>query len=182
MVNITILGSCRFSPYNILAKPDPLNPAYTVSRHHDFNTDEEYENAKKIFFPAIEDSDVVLVFAPDGIGEHTQRDLDHTIKKKIPYIIFPDDRANSVLYQGLGLDLSVLRFEFDLASLTRKNAALDLLVKDHERLTFGLDREIRRLRSTLREANTEVLFWKRGRKMEKSMHNIKTILDGVKWL
>ena len=182
MTNITILGSCRHSPYSILAKPDPLDPRYTVDRHAFFNNEEQYQKATEGFYPAIESSDVVLVYAPDGIGEHTQRDLDHAISKEIPYIIFPDDRANSVLYQGLGLDLSILRFEFDLATLTRDNEALKGHMADHVRLKTVLDREIRKLKSTLREVNTEVLTWKRGRKMEKSMHNIKTILDGVNWL
>jgi len=80
MVNITILGSCRFSPYNILAKPDPLNPNYTVENHHTYNTEEEYVNAAKIFYPAIENSALVIVYAPDGIGKHTRKDMEHAVK------------------------------------------------------------------------------------------------------
>ncbi len=77
MVKIVLLGSCRFSPYEILAKPDPLNPAYTVEEHHVFNNEEEYLNACKIFYPAMDDSELIIVYAPDGIGEHTMRDLNY---------------------------------------------------------------------------------------------------------
>ncbi len=74
---ITILGSCRHSPYEILAKPDPLKSSWTRETHELHNTEDEYLNATKLFYPAIEASDVIIVWAPDGIGEHTQRDIDH---------------------------------------------------------------------------------------------------------
>ena len=80
MVKITILGSVRFSPYDILAKPDPLNPKYTVATHDAFQTEEEYENACDLFYPAIEASDIVIISAPpDGVGHHTKRDMQHAI-------------------------------------------------------------------------------------------------------
>ena len=91
MPNITILGSCRHSPYTILAKPDPLNPAYTVESHHEFNTDEEYVNACKIFYPAIDQSDIVIVWAPDGVGDHTAKDIEHADRQgKRVIVIGPD--------------------------------------------------------------------------------------------
>lgn len=75
MVNITILGSCRHSPYNILAKPDPLNSSYTKETHELHNTEEGYQNACKLFYPAINGSDIVIAWVPDGIGHHTWRDI-----------------------------------------------------------------------------------------------------------
>jgi len=74
MPKIVILGSCRFEPYEILAKPKKL----TNTPH---TTEKGYEMACKIFYPAIEESDLIIVYAPDGIGEHTQRDIDYALKK-----------------------------------------------------------------------------------------------------
>jgi len=69
MVKITILGSCRFEPYEILAVPE---------KNEKWNTEEGYQLAFKKFKEAIDNSDVVFVYAPDGIGEHTGRDLEYT--------------------------------------------------------------------------------------------------------
>ena len=79
MVKIVFLGSCRFSPYEILAVPDPIPGAW--------NTDEGYEIAFKVFKPAIENADVVIVHNPDGVGEHTGRDLNYakSLNKHIIY-------------------------------------------------------------------------------------------------
>jgi len=62
-----ILGSCRFEPYEILAVPQ---------KNEWYNTEKGYVKAFKRFKPAIEQADVVIVYAPDGIGEHTSRDLE----------------------------------------------------------------------------------------------------------
>jgi len=69
MVKIVILGSCRFEPYEILAVPKKL----TDTPH---TTEEGYRKACKIFHPAIELADEVWVYALDGIGEHTRRDME----------------------------------------------------------------------------------------------------------
>ena len=91
MVKITILGSCRFSPYVVLAAPDPLNPKYTVENHHEFNTDAEYVNACKKFYPAIDESDIIIVWAPDGVGDHTTQDIEYADKQgKRVILIGPD--------------------------------------------------------------------------------------------
>ena len=74
MPKIVILGSCRHEPYNILAKPKKL----TDTPH---TTEEGYLQACKKFYPAMEEADVIIVYAPDGIGEHTQRDIDYARKK-----------------------------------------------------------------------------------------------------
>lgn len=79
-MKIVILGSCRFAPYKVLAVPNPIAGLH--------NTEEGYIEAAKIFYPAINDADVVIVYAPDGIGEHTLRDLKYaeSLGKKIVII------------------------------------------------------------------------------------------------
>lgn len=85
MVKIVILGSTRHAPYEILA-PEKI-PGAT-------NDDPGYEVAKKTFHPAIDAADLILVWCPDGIGEHTQRDIDHAVKagKRIhvitPFLVY----------------------------------------------------------------------------------------------
>lgn len=69
MVRIVILGSCRFSPYIVLAAPNPLSDAH--------NTEEGYYCSTKLFYPAIDEADIVIVYAPDGIGDHTKRDMEY---------------------------------------------------------------------------------------------------------
>jgi hypothetical protein len=73
MVKIVILGSCRFSPYEILASPKPITNLW--------NTEEGYQIASKRFYPAIDKADLIIVYAPDGIGEHTKRDMEYAISK-----------------------------------------------------------------------------------------------------
>jgi len=73
MPKIVILGSCRFGPYEILAVPNKIPNAW--------NTEEGYKIASQIFYPAIDKADEVWVYAPDGIGEHTSRDIDYAKKK-----------------------------------------------------------------------------------------------------
>lgn len=73
MPKIVILGSCRYVPYEMLAVPNKIPNAW--------NTEEGYQIASKKFYPAIEKADLILVYAPDGIGEHTQRDIDYAKKK-----------------------------------------------------------------------------------------------------
>lgn len=73
MPKIVILGSCRFEPYKILAVPKKVKGKW--------NTEEGYQISTERFYPAIKEADEVWVYAPDGIGEHTQRDLDFAIKE-----------------------------------------------------------------------------------------------------
>lgn len=40
-----------------------------------------YKIASKKFYPAIDKADEVWVYAPDGVGEHTQRDIDYAKSK-----------------------------------------------------------------------------------------------------
>jgi len=73
MPKIVILGSCRFEPYEILAVPKKL----TDTPH---TTEAGYKMACKIFYPAIIESDIIIVYSPDGIGTHTRRDIDYALK------------------------------------------------------------------------------------------------------
>lgn len=80
MPKIVILGSCKYEPYEVLAVPNKIPNAW--------NTERGYELASKKFYPAIEKADIVLVYAPDGIGEHTQRDIDFAMSKGKPIFLF----------------------------------------------------------------------------------------------
>ena len=90
MVKITILGSCRFEPYEILAMPNKLD-AELYERDHEGAYDDAFE---KVFKKAIDESDVIFVYAPDGIGEHTDRDIQYAIQKGKPIVIYGDMRVN----------------------------------------------------------------------------------------
>ncbi len=85
-MKIVILGSCRHSPYEVLAAPKPLSK--------DYHNETGYHEACKIFYPAIENADVVWVYLPNGKpGEHTQRDLDYARSKgKQIFYIVPDEK------------------------------------------------------------------------------------------
>lgn len=71
-MKIVILGSCRFEPYDIIAVPNKIPNAW--------NTEKGYEIASKKFYPAIEQSDEIWIYAPDGIGKHTARDIEYALK------------------------------------------------------------------------------------------------------
>ena len=77
MTKFVMLGSCRFEPYDFLAVPNKIPRAW--------NTDKGYAIAAKIFYPAMDAADVIIVYAPDGIGIHTQKDIDYarSIGKKV---------------------------------------------------------------------------------------------------
>jgi len=80
MVKIVILGSCRFEPYDILFTPKKIKGKW--------NTEEGYIIASKKCYKDIEEADEIWVYAPDGIGGHTQRDINYalSIGKKIHII------------------------------------------------------------------------------------------------
>ena len=83
MVKIVILGSCRFEPYEILEVP---------KRNNLGNTEEGYQKSTKRFFPAIEKADIVIVYASDGIGEHTKRDMEYAKKQGKRIIVISDEK------------------------------------------------------------------------------------------
>lgn len=73
--NIVILGSMKkWGKYKVLS-PHPIDSKL-------YQTDHEaaYKLAQAVFYPAIEEADVVLVYAPDGVIDgHTKQDVDYTI-------------------------------------------------------------------------------------------------------
>ena len=77
-MKITILGSCRFEPYEILAVPE-ANEFY--------NTEKGYQMAFEKFKIAMDESDLIICYAPDGIGEHTGRDLEYAKTTKARIVI-----------------------------------------------------------------------------------------------
>lgn len=66
MTKIVILGSLKYSPYEIIKKPEPIPDAD--------QSDEGYTIAAKDFYPAIDEADEVWVYAPNGMGVHTTLD------------------------------------------------------------------------------------------------------------
>ncbi len=71
MPKIVILGSCRFEPYEVLMTPNKLDKNLYAKNH-----EKAYKQACKKFYPAIQQADIVIVYDPDGVGEHTQKDID----------------------------------------------------------------------------------------------------------
>ena len=71
-----ILGSCSYQPYIILALPNKLNPELYEKDH-----EAAYEEACEVFYPAIDECDEVWIYAPEGLGKHTLRDLEYAGKK-----------------------------------------------------------------------------------------------------
>lgn len=89
-MNIVILGSCRYSPY-IITAPNPLDPRWTKETHELFNNEEQYEIATKIFYPAIDNADFVIVYLGDkDFGNHTYRDYKYAFSKGKRIIIITD--------------------------------------------------------------------------------------------
>jgi len=83
MPKIVILGSCKYEPYEILAMPNKLDPEL-YERDHEM----AYKMACSVFYPAIEKSDLVIVYAPEGVGEHTQADMDYArLRNKKIFIV-----------------------------------------------------------------------------------------------
>jgi len=74
MPKIVILGSLRFDPYIVTF---PIKEDGEL-----WNTEEGYQRASQKFYPAIDEADIVLVWAPDGIGDHTKRDMDYARLKR----------------------------------------------------------------------------------------------------
>ena len=96
MVKITILGSLEKGESYEVRVPSIRDVELYRGDH-----EEAYRKATETFHPAIESSEFVLVYAPDGIGEHTGRDLEHAIKNKIPHLIYPDDMIKARAYDDI---------------------------------------------------------------------------------
>ena len=79
MPKLVILGSCRHEPYEILFVPKKIKGKW--------NTEEGYKEASKMCYPTIDKCNMVIVYAPDGLGEHTTRDMIYALKKGKPVIL-----------------------------------------------------------------------------------------------
>lgn len=90
MPKIVILGSCRYEPYEILYTP------------HRIDGDDEagYQKAKKIYGPLIEQCDECWVFAPDGIGYHTARDIKTALEQGKIVRLLVDSPITRMLFKG----------------------------------------------------------------------------------
>ena len=79
MPKIVILGSCRHEPYEVLAVP---------LKNKFWNTDKGYKLAIERFYPAIDKADFIIVYCPNGIGKHTQFDINYAKKqhKQVIYV------------------------------------------------------------------------------------------------
>lgn len=97
MPKIVILGSCRHEPYDVLAVPEKVPGLW--------NTEEGYKIATEKFHPAMDEADVIIVFAPDGIiGKHTRMDIDYaTGIGKTVYKIVSLERIVTCSFCGKGL-------------------------------------------------------------------------------
>lgn len=82
MPQIVILGSCKHEPYVVLISPHKLDAELYQADH-----EAAYVEATKKFYPLIEECDEVWVYAPNGIGGHTQQDIDFAKKQGKPVLI-----------------------------------------------------------------------------------------------
>ena len=96
MVKITVLGSLEKGEIYEVIVPRIEDPELYRDNH-----EEAYRKATEVFYPAIESSEFVLVYAPNGIGSHTGQDLEHAIKNKIPHLIYPDDMIKARAYDDI---------------------------------------------------------------------------------
>lgn len=101
MPKIVIVGSCRFAPYEVLIVPNPWNNH--VKKLLTVNHEQAARLAEKRFHPAIDKCDEVWVYAPDGIGKHTQRDIDYARKngKKILLLDAGSSKGQKGSVEGL---------------------------------------------------------------------------------
>ncbi len=88
MVKITILGSCRFEPYEILAIPK-------ANEFH--NTEKGYLIAFEKFKKAMDESDLIICYVPDGIGEHTRRDLEYARTTDATVIVVSKEKGDKII-------------------------------------------------------------------------------------
>lgn len=91
MPKVVIVGSCKYAPYNIIQAPNPFDWKLYKEDH-----EKAYEKACEIYYPKIRESDEVWIYAPNGIGEHTQRDIDYALSqnKKVLILSFYEGKRN----------------------------------------------------------------------------------------
>lgn len=82
-VKIAILGSCKHEPYIVLFMPNKFDRELYEKDH-----EQAYLEACKTVYPALAEADIVIAYVPEGIGEHTRRDLKYaeSLRKRIVLI------------------------------------------------------------------------------------------------
>lgn len=103
MPKIVILGSCKHEPYDIIT-PKKLDPDLYERDH-----EKAYKKACEIFYPAIRESDLVIVYAPDGIGDHTGQDLAYAITQNKPHLTYPMDHEKAKHGRQMKTRIEVIR-------------------------------------------------------------------------
>lgn len=71
----------------MLAAPNKLDPEMYEKSH-----EAAYEEACRLFYPAIDHADIVLVWAPEAtLGQHTLKDMQYAaVKGKRVVVIYPE--------------------------------------------------------------------------------------------
>lgn len=111
--------------------PHEVDPFLYTKDH-----EEAYLRATEVFYPFIEESDLVVVYAPNGIGEHTGRDLDHAIEYEVPYIIYPLEEHHDYRIEQLR---NILR-EIDKQCLRwKKIVPAENCIKEIEKILLKVD-------------------------------------------
>jgi len=135
---IVILGSCKHEPYEILFVPKKIPGLW--------NTEEGYRKASERCYSAIDKCDEVWVYAPEGIGEHTRRDLEYARSrgKKVRFLVdeerLPEAKyLNTVKLRRVGRAKGVYRIPVP------PKAVKFLGVKDEDEFSLKVDKKKRRL-------------------------------------
>ena len=94
MTKIVILGSRRFSPYEVTFMPLEIPEISDEETRFQFSIMKSH--------PAMDKADVIIVYAPDGIGKHTHMDIDYAreIGKTVYQLVPLEDCKHE--YRGYG--------------------------------------------------------------------------------
>lgn len=125
-MKIVIAGSCKHAPYDILIVPNPLDPDLYVKHH-----ERAFKEACKVFHPKIDEADEVWVYAPNGIGKHTQHDIDYAHKqgKTVRVLVTLHPRTNDDRIQVLNIYARTFK-AIQRYMLLRGNKHLAVVCKD----------------------------------------------------
>jgi hypothetical protein len=89
--NIVIIGTLSKGDYKV---------TYPVRLSEEYHNEEGYQKATEIFYPAIDEADIVIVYG--DFFEHTLRDLKYAYSKgKNIIFVSPDDCVSPDLIQRI---------------------------------------------------------------------------------
>lgn len=93
---IVILGSLTLGEYEVLF-PQKFNPELYEKDH-----EAAYEKAKEVFYPAMDDADVILALVPDTlhIGKHTKQDIGYSMEKGKAVIIITQKEIDEAIHRA----------------------------------------------------------------------------------